>query len=72
MRRRILLVTAMTALALGGGVATAGAADAAPSNRSVHTYGCADSEHPGLHKGWSKTPSTERRNVGGTCPAPEV
>ena len=71
MRRSVLLVAAMTALALGGGVVTAGAATAAASNRSVHTYGCADSEHPGLHTGWSKQPSTERRNVGGTCLGPE-
>ena len=74
--RRTLSALAGAALAVGLSVAAAGPAAAGPSNRSVHTYGCADSEHPGLHKGWAKqqggNPSTERRNVGGTCPAPEL
>jgi hypothetical protein len=69
MRRSLPVLAAAAALVLGG-VAVAGPA-AAASNRSVHTYGCAGSEHPGLHTGWDKQPSTERRNVGGTCPGPE-
>ena len=72
--RRTPSALAAAALAVGLSVAAAGPAAAGPSNRSVHTYGCADSEHPGLHKGWSKqqgNPSTERRNVGGTCLGPE-
>jgi hypothetical protein len=70
MRRTLPALAAAAALLLGG-VALAGPAAAAPSNRSVHTYGCADSGHPGLHLGWAKSPSTERRNVGGTCQGPE-
>jgi hypothetical protein len=68
--RRTLPALAAAASLLLGGVALAGPA-AAASNRSVHTYGCADSGHPGLHLGWRNTPSTERRNVGGTCQGPE-
>ena len=70
-RRTVAVLATATTLFTGISVVAAGAASAAPSNRSVHTYGCADSEHPGLHTGWSKQPSTERRNVGGTCLGPE-
>ena len=70
MRRRLTFVVAATALALGGSVAAAGAAAAAPSEKSVHTYGCPLSEHLGLHLGWDQQASTERRNVGGTCMVP--
>lgn len=72
--RRTFSALAAAALAAGLSVAAAGPAAAAPGNRSVHTDGCAGGEHPGLHKGWTKQqgdPSTERRNVGGTCQAPE-
>ncbi len=71
MRRTLVLLATATSLACGGAVAVAGPAAAAPSEKSVHTYGCADSQHPGQHKGWEKNGSGERRNVGGTCPGPE-
>jgi hypothetical protein len=52
------------------GVVGAAPAGAAPSPKSVQNW-CPNDEtsaHPGQHLGWSKQSSTERRNVGGTCP----
>ena len=74
-------------LAFGSSVATAGAAAAAPptsmpdaalgaaSEMSVLFY-CPNAElgndHPGQHTGWTRQPDTERRNLGGTCPGPDL
>ncbi len=69
MRRTLAALIAATSLALGGAIAVAGPASAAPSEKSVHTSGCPGNQHPGQHLGWDKSPSTERRNLGGTCPA---
>ena len=74
MRRTLTVLAAATSLALGTPVATAAAAPAEPSVKSVHFY-CPRApvnDHPGLHLGWQKSPSNERRNVGGTCPGPGV
>jgi hypothetical protein len=70
MRRTLAALAAATSLALGGAIVIAGPA-AAASGTSVHTYGCEGSEHPGQHLGWTKQPSPERRNLGGTCLGPE-
>ncbi len=67
MRRTLATLVAATSLALGGAVVVAGPAAAAPSEKSVATYGCPGNEHPGQHVGWTRSPSTERRNLGGTC-----
>ena len=67
MRRTLAALAATTSLALGGAVALAVPAAAAPSEKSVHTYGCPDSPHAGQHRGWDEQVSTERRNLGGTC-----
>jgi hypothetical protein len=79
MRRTVTVLATAAFLTLGGAV-LAGPAAAAPgepglpaqaalgaaSGKSVLVCG---GGHPGQHKGWSNQPSTERRNVGGTCPA---
>jgi hypothetical protein len=69
MRRRLFLLTTAAGLAIGASVATAGPA-AAYSDKSVHTYGCLNSPHPGKHLGWEHQANGERRNVGGTCEGP--
>jgi hypothetical protein len=67
-RRTLPVLAAAASLAIGG-VVLAGPAAAAPSEKSVHTYGCPLSPHLGNHTGWAEQdgPGTERRNVGGTC-----
>jgi hypothetical protein len=72
MHRKLVLLATATSLALGGALAVAGPAAAAPSNTSVHTFGCADSDHPGQHLGWNnQAQPNPGRNVGGTCLGPE-
>ena len=81
MRRTLTALAATAALTLGGGLVLAGPAAAAPgepglpaqaalgvvSGKSVLICG---GGHPGRHSGWAReNPSTERRNVGGTCMA---
>jgi hypothetical protein len=80
MRRKIVILATAAGIAIGGSVATAGAAAAAPpavnpgaalnhaNVKSAHFY-CGPliaSEHPGQHEGWVEA-SGERRNVGGNC-----
>ena len=66
MHRKLVLLATATSLALGGAVAVAGPAAAASDRSAVR--GCPADDHPGRHVGWSDSPGTERRNVGGTCP----
>jgi len=71
MRRKLALLMTAISLSVLGGVTVAATASAAPSPRSVHNW-CpndSDSAHPGKHLGWFKSGNTERRNLGGTCPA---
>jgi ABC-type sugar transport system substrate-binding protein len=65
MRRTLTVLAAAASLALGGAAAAGPAA--AASDRSA-VKGCPSADHPGKHVGWSDSPGTERRNVGGTCP----
>jgi hypothetical protein len=71
MRRAIALLATAASLALGGAVALAAPASAAPGPRSVQNWcpGADSNAHPGLHLGWADQTNGERRNVGGTCPA---
>ena len=70
MRRKLALLATAATLSLIGGVVGAAPAVAAPSQNSVQNWcpGVETSAHPGQHLGWAKQASTERRNVGGTCP----
>jgi hypothetical protein len=70
MPRKLALLVTATAIALAGGVVGASPASAdkdGPNPNSQH--GQCTSAAAGLHKGWDKQGGTERRNVGGTCPA---
>ena len=77
MRRRLLVLGTATALCLGG-VGAATSASAGPDGPNPHSQNgqctsLAAGEHKGWttgqHLGWDKQGATERRNVGGTCPA---
>jgi hypothetical protein len=74
-RRRLVPILMATAVALGGGIATAATASAQPNPHSQH--GQCVSATAGQHVGWTTgkhvgwNDSLERRNVGGTCPGPE-
>jgi hypothetical protein len=74
MRRTLTKVAAATALAVGASLAAAAPAAADPvekNEKSVHAFFCPGlGEHRGEHSGWFKPAKNERRNVGGTCPAP--
>jgi hypothetical protein len=64
MRRRLAVLLTATALGLGGGVATAVTASAAPNAHSQH--GQCTSAAAGKHLGWSKQ-ADGGRNIGGIC-----
>lgn len=74
MRRKLALLVTAIALSLVGSVVSAGSAAAAPSPKSVNNYcvGASTNAHPGNHDGWFKQDNLDRRNLGGTCPNPEV
>ena len=69
---------AAMALCLVGGVGAATSASAGPDGPNPHSQNgqctsLAAGQHlgwtTGQHVGWDKQGATERRNVGGTCPA---
>lgn len=68
MRRTLTALAATAALALGGAVVVAEPAAAGFNGRSA-VKACPGEDHRGKHRGWADSPGTERRNLGGTCPA---
>ena len=72
MRRRLASLLMGTVLALSAGVAGATSATAAPDGPNPHSNdGQCRSAAVGKHQGWAEQANNERRNVGGTCPAPD-
>ena len=67
MHRTLAVLLTTTTIGLGGGVATAVTASAAPNAHSQH--GQCTSAAAGKHLGWSKQ-ANGGRNVGGTCEGP--
>lgn len=69
MRRKAAVLVTTTAITVAAGVIGAAPASAGNGPNPHSQHGQCTSAANGLHKGWDKQGSTERRNVGGNCPA---